>query len=643
MKYIIKRPICSASIFYILGILIGLYLKINIVFLCLLIILFSIVIYLFSKKIIYISFLIITLTGYIYISILEVNYENKYKEINDEVKIKGIIIEEPQEKDYKYVYTLRVETINNDNKYNNTKLILNLKKNSSIKDIPKCGDEIEIMAQVEKPDSARNYKGFDYKAYLKTKKIYGTMETDKIKIIANNKLNFIEKFLNIVQKSIKNNLFKILGDDEAALCVGILIGNRDNISEEIENNFKVSNLTHMLAVSGSHITYIISALALLLGKTSKRFTKIFTIVFLVFFMALTGFTASVIRASIMGILILTASLLYKKSDTINNLGISSLIILIYNPYLITDLGFLLSYAGTIGIIFLGTPITQKLYKVINKVTNEKINLQENKDVKIEENCASISNEILKMSQYRVKKLLCIILKYVINAFSITLSANIIIIPVMAYSFSTISFTFWISNILAGPVMEIVTIFGFIVYFISVLCFPIAEILGLFLDFFLSILLKIAEISSLIPASLIYVKTPYLVECIIYYLMICAIYNKSKIKRDKIFIWFYKNKYKVISILTIIIISSYFVSNLIPKSLRIYFVDVGQGDCTLIQTPENKNILIDGGGREFGNFDVGESTLMPYLLARRITTIDYMLISHFDSDHIRTGFFTLWKI
>ena len=73
------------------------------------------------------------------------------------------------------------------------------------------------------------------------------------------------------------------------------------------------------------------------------------------------------------------------------------------------------------------------------------------------------------------------------------------------------------------------------------------------------------------------------------------------------------------------------------------MDLGQGDCTLIQTPENKNILIDGGGSEFGNFDVGESTLMPYLLARRITTIDYMLISHFDSDHIRTGFFTLWKI
>lgn len=627
-----------------IGILIGLYLKINIVFLCLLIILFSVGIYLFSKKIIYISFLIITLTGFIYIRILDVNYENKYKEINDEVKIKGIIIEELQEKEYKYVYTLRVETINNDNKYNNTKLILNFKKTNNKKNTIKVGDEIEITTQVEKSDSARNYRGFDYKAYLKTKKIYGTIETDKIKIIENNKLSFIEKLLNIVQKSIKNNLFKILGDDETALCIGILIGDRDNISEEIENNFKVSNLTHMLAISGSHITYIISALALLLGKASKRFTKIFTIGFLVFFMALTGFTASVIRASIMGTLILTASLFYKKSDTINNLGISSLIILIYNPYLITDLGFLLSYAGTIGIIFLGTPLTRKLYNLINKVTNEKINLQENGDVEINESCASISNEILKISKYRVKRLFYVILKYVINAFSITSSANIIIIPIMAYSFSTVSFTFWISNILAGPIMEIVTIFGFIVYFISLVCFPIAQFLGIFLNFFLSILLKISEISSLIPGSSIYIKTPYLIECIIYYLIVFVIYNKRKITIIlKYSSWLYTNKYKIIAIVIIIVISIYFISNLIPNSLRIYFVDVGQGDCTLIQTPENKNILIDGGGSEFGKFDVGEKTLLPYLLARRITTIDYMIISHFDSDHIRTAYFILWKI
>ena len=626
-----------------MGILIGLYLKISIVFLSLFVTLFSIGVFLYTKRIVYVAFLIITLIGYIYISILDMNYENKYREINSEVKIQGVIVKEPQEKDYKYVYTLKVETINGNSKYDNTKLILNIKKSKQIKNIPKFGDKIEIISKVEKPNNARNYKGFDYKSYLKSKGIYGTIEIDNFRLISSNEVNYIEKILNMVQRSIKTNLFKILGYDEAALCVGILVGERDEISEEIENNFKMSNLTHMLAVSGSHITYIISAIALLLGKSSKRFTKIFTILFLLFFMALTGFTASVIRASIMGILILTASLLYRKSDTINNLAISSLIILVCNPYFVTDLGFLLSYAGTIGIIFLESPTTQKIYNFINKVTNGTITLQVDKDNAIKENCVSISSEVLKINENRLRNIVFILIKYVVKAFSITLSANIIIIPIMSYSFSSISFTFWISNILAGPVMEIVTIFGFAIYFISLVCMPIAQLLGVFLNFFLYILIKIADISSLIPGSSIYIKTPLLIECITYYLMVFAIYNKTKLKDNKYMLLISKKNYKIIGISLIIIISIYLISNLIPKNLRIYFVDVGQGDCTLIQTPRNKNILIDGGGSEFGNFDVGEKTLLPYLLARRITTIDYMFISHFDSDHIRTACFTLWKI
>lgn len=598
----------------------------------------------------YIFMIFIVLIGIIYINILDENYEKKYKGIEDEVKIKGVIIEELKEKEYKYAYIIKVETINGNNEYKNTKLILNLKKTDKIKNILKFGNEIDIIAKVEEPNTVRNYKGFDYKAYLKSKGIYGIIEIDNFKLISSNKISYLENVFNTIQKSIKTNFFKILKPDEAALCVGILVGERDNISEKTENNFKMSNLTHMLAVSGSHITYIISGLALLLGKTSKRFTKIFTILFLLFFMALTGFTASVIRASIMGILILIASILHRKSDTINNLGISSLIILINNPYVITDLGFLLSYAGTIGIIFLGSPITQRLYNVISKITDERINLNVDNNSKITENCASVSNEILNSNlniESRVKCIAFIIIKYVINAFSITLSANIMIIPIIAYSFSTISFTFWISNILAGPVMEIVTIFGFILYFISLVCMPIAQVIGVFLNFLLYILIKIAEISSLIPGASIYIKTPYLVECIIYYLVICAIYKNEKLRKvfkvNKYLIYICKNKYKIIAILVIIIILIYFTYNFIPSSLRIYFIDVGQGDCTLIQTPENKNILIDGGGSEFGSFDVGENILLPYLLDRRVTTIDYMIISHFDSDHIRTDFFILWKI
>ena len=96
----------------------------------------------------------------------------------------------------------------------------------------------------------------------------------------------------------------------------------------------------------------------------------------------------------------------------------------------------------------------------------------------------------------------------------------------------------------------------------------------------------------------------------------------------------QNKEKVLSIFLIVLIF-FGCTKIIPKDLRIHFIDVGQGDSCLIVTPNNKKILIDGGGSE--NYDVGKNTLIPYLLARRITQLDYVIISHFDTDHVGRTF------
>lgn len=93
----------------------------------------------------------------------------------------------------------------------------------------------------------------------------------------------------------------------------------------------------------------------------------------------------------------------------------------------------------------------------------------------------------------------------------------------------------------------------------------------------------------------------------------------------------KKKIFIISILLIVILIE--VINLIPKDLKIHFIDVGQGDSSLIITPTGKTVLIDGGGGKLeDDFDVGKNTLLPYLLDRGIKRINYMLVSHFDSDH-----------
>lgn len=610
-----------------IGILIGLYLEISVVFLFVLFCILSIIIYMCKMKKIYIFFIIALICGFIQINFLETQFETKYFNVED-VKIKAIVISDLREKEYKYSCTIKVQEINGNKEYKDTKLILNLKKSIVENEIPSFGDEIEIIGIFEKANSASNYKGFDYEQYLRSKGIFGLVEADKYKIISTNKINILDKFLNHIQNDVERKFERILGKEESALCVGILIGNRENISEQVEDNFKKSNLTHMLAVSGSHITYIITAFSVMLGKTNKKFAKLFTILFLVFFMALTGFTASVVRASIMGIIVLIGGIIYRKSDTINNLGLSSLLILVCNPYTVVDAGFWLSYAGTIGIILLNDRINSSMLFLFNRITKGKM---------------QFDNKTKTLNKKSIKYVGITIIKGLISSFSITISANILIIAVMAYMFSTISITFWISNILAAPIMEITTLFGFLIYFVSIIFFPCAQFLGEFLNILLILLIKIAEVTAKIPGSSIYIKTPYIIECIIYYALVFLVFNWQILKNSKIYITILKYKYIIISIILIVILSSVTIFSLISNKIKINFIDVGQGDCTLIETIQKKHILIDGGGSEFGDYDVGEKILLPYLLDRRITKIDYLLISHFDSDHIGGLFYVMDNI
>ena len=93
----------------------------------------------------------------------------------------------------------------------------------------------------------------------------------------------------------------------------------------------------------------------------------------------------------------------------------------------------------------------------------------------------------------------------------------------------------------------------------------------------------------------------------------------------------KKKYLICVVTVFLVFTGIYFS---PKEVRIYFVDVGQGDCTLLVTPQNKTILLDGGG-SLTDFDVGKKTVIPYLMDRGFTSIDYVFISHYDTDHVRT--------
>lgn len=542
--------------------------------------------------------------GTLYMHTLNNYYDEKYEELEslNGSYCTAIVVSEGEEKDYKDVYEIEIKGI---------KLLLNLKKsknkslqnkenrylsnknskNSSFK--LKYGDEIEFYLEYEKPSTARNYMGFDYSNYLKTKKIFGTvnLKEEDVEIISHDNSNIILRKIYKLRNLMKTKIEKLLPKETSGLCLGMLIGETSGIEENMQENFRDSNLSHILAVSGANVSYIIVSITYIFNKMylRKRLSKIISIILLILFMLLTGCTSSVNRACIMAILMLIAELLYRKSDVYNNLAISALILLIINPYSLLDIGFQLSYMGTIGIVFL----------------HDKIG-----------NFIKINNKIVK---------------YFFEMIAVTTCANLAIIPIMMFHFNTISLTFYFSNIIVGPILGIVVIIGFIMFFISLIFTPISSLIAIVLNLMLKFIIKIAEITANMPFSKITIITPSFFFIIVWYLIIISISYKQKVK-----IFYHKNNKLIKKIVSCILIIVLIVNLIIKvdKKLEIHFVDVGQGDACLIITPLNKKILIDGGGSEFGSFNVGEKTLLPYLLDRRINKLDYIIISHFDSDHVR---------
>lgn len=514
-----------------------------------------------NKKIIVILICLIISIGYV--SILE----NKYSKISDmPIKEMVTIISDIQEKEYKKVCTAKIVR-------NNKKILINIKMSQDIPSI-KYGDSLYIEGEFKQPEEARNYKGYNYKQYLKTKKIIGTVELEKVKILKSSNGSFIHN----IQKYIRDTINGTLTDEEGNLLLAILLGDKDKLSEDIQESFKTSNLSHMLAVSGDHVSYIILGLTYVLQNSiiGKKNGKIVCIIFLLAFMAITNFTPSVTRACIMAILTLLSSIIYRKSDVYTNISVAALITLIFNPYSLLDLGFQLSYGGTIGIIIF-------IKRIQEKKSNSKV------------------------------------INYIKQMALVSIYANIIIIPIMMYHFNTVSFTFIISNIMASPILGIIVITGFLFIITSITVKPLTRLIAIFIKPILSILIKISQICSKLPFSNILVVTPYMFNVISYYAIILYCIKSKK-----------NNKCKIIICLLIVLILINFIIYIFPQKLRIFFIDVGQGDSTLIITPDKKTVLIDGGGSD--SFDVGEKVLLPYLLDRRILKIDYVLISHFDTDH-----------
>lgn len=518
---------------------------------------------------------LILIIGFAYTNFRLNGYDKKYQ--NSNVSGDFIIISKEEESDYYNKYNCKNEF--------GDKFILNINKKIDIG--LQVKNKIFLAGNLKIQSLARNEGGFNYRRYLNSKNIYGVITVNENTIILKEegKIDFITK----IKYYIENTFSKVLPKNFAGIINGMLNGDTKNVSENILEDFKNSGVTHLLAVSGSNVAYIIMFLSLSSNKIFGKYISYYIIIIsIIIFIFVSGASASVARAGIMAILNIVAILFSKKSNTINNICFSALFLLIINPLTIYDVGFILSFVGTLGIVVL-------------------------------------SKNIMLLIQKYIK------IQFISETISVTLSAQIMLTPVMLYYFNTFSLISLLSNFLIVPISGFLTILGFILIIFSLFSIKIARILAYAIYTLIFFMLKVTNFFGKISCANILIPTPTVLEIIFYYLLIFLIIKNILTKK------------KTILLIFISIFLSLFIRNIPSDNLKLNMVDVGQGDCIYIETPNKKTILIDGGGTEGSDYDIGENILVPYLLDKGKNKVDLIIISHPHEDHIEGVFTVIEKL
>lgn len=467
------------------------------------------------------------------------SFDKRYPEKADLVAVAEVVSNKiEKEKSNSYIVKILESNLEKTQK---TKMIVYTDKSCNLI----YGDIIQISGTFSKGAKRRNYKGFSYRDYLKQSKIYGSVYVKNPQVLGHKKGVFEKIFtLKIKLYEVLDSLYK---ENENAFLKGILLGDSSNLEDEIKDNFKHSSMSHVLAISGMHVSYVMIGVQLILDKVlnSRKLKNYMMIGILGFFVMITGMAPSCLRACIMSVMLLLSQNFYRKNNFYVTFLFTFLLLLLINPYNIFSVGMWLSFGGTLGIVL--------FHKFLKRFIECKFKIK---------------------SKF---------LKSFLGVFLVSFSAQILILPIMIYCFNTISFTFFVSNLLiyflVGPLLAL----GYMSLILGAILLPIGKFLAIFEQFLILILFKIAQICSMLPFSKIYVATPDFWQIILYYIVLTALiylFQTRKIKFLKFILGNgYKNfcriYWKKILIYSSVIILCFQLISLFPKNLRIYFVDVGQ--------------------------------------------------------------------
>lgn len=452
------------------------------------------------------------------------------------------------------------------------------------------GREIRFTGKLTLPTGQRNPGGFNYKNYLAQSGISASMfaREENIEVGKKKSANILVSLGQFLNRKIVTVIEKCLPKQQAGLLSGMLIGNREGLSKDVQRVFSDSGLSHLMAVSGANVAFIIFPFIFILRKLGIKISiaNIIATIVLIIFVFITGFEPSVQRAAVMAAVILIGQIIKRETDIITSISFAALLLLIINPYNLFNIGFQLSFAATISLIV--------FYKNIKNLLKTKY-----------------------------------IPGVITDALAVTTAAQIGVLPITIYYFNTLSLISLISNLLVAPVVEVITILGSIMAVVGQLSIFVSRIIGYVNCALLSFVLYVSKLTASVPFAVVKVITPSIILVIVYYL------------GTGFFLWYkplmnirIKLKYYLAGILVIMVLIS--MQLILPGYLEVVFIDVGQGDSVFIKTYEGKTVLIDGGGsnNKNGDTNIGDSVVIPFLLDYGVTHLDMVVATHGHDDHIQ---------
>lgn len=584
------RPFLFITIFFVLGIINGSITEFNFIinFIIAIISFFCLIITKnVDKKKLFFGFIIFCL-GTLYFNFWTKNMMGNVHQYIDtgQLKVAGYIYRPPTVRKNKVTYDIKTLYVDKGSKYRvrgNIRISTLVDNKSQVYNF---GDVVEARGTLKMPASRRNFGGFDYKSYLFQKGITASMFSREINKIGTVRLNPISQLSFTAREKIVGFFNTNLPKNASALLSGLVLGIKGDMSRKVLSDFEDTGLMHLLAVSGLHVgvLYKIFQEFFYYIELPLKFSFFLQSLLIIFYCILSGLTPSVVRATIMILVMLLSNMTLRRYNSLNSLCFAALIILLRNPLSLFSISFQLSFCATLGIIiFYGF----------------------------------FENYLSKLP------------KFFRESIAAGISAQLLVWPFLAYYFNKISIVGILSTPIVAPLTGIVLILGFVSALMSFCFIPLGEILVKISGFIILMVEKIVGFFARIPFS--YIIIPQIDPFIIFiYFILLAFGIKMILKNQSAKIV----KYTAIFVIILILIVAFVYED---NTVEITFIDVGQGDSIFIRTDNNKTILVDGGGLSsdyYETFDIGRDVIKPFLYAKGVRNIDIMLITHFDIDHVQ---------